>query len=191
MQTKGIMLVILSALLPLQLNAQDDRHAVGLSYGFQYKITDIWVGEPYNIWIDQTSAAIVEGFYYYRVARQFQTGVYIDFEAGKFDVIGLPEREAQRLGIGTVWLGHLPDKWIQFQLGGYFGFNTGFINYEGVSNRSGLDYGVVVGPAVEFRNFGLAVHHHAGFSWYPQKDAQPDEFAYANTKIKIKLYYSF
>ena len=174
-----------------EAKSQDKKHVIGVSYGFQYKITDIWVGDPYNIWIDQTSSSIIEGFYYYKVAKQFQTGVYIDFESGKFDVFGLPEQEAQRLGIGTIWMGHFPDKWIQLQLGGYFGFNTGFINYEDISSRSGIDYGIIVGPAIEYDNFGLAIHHHSGFSWYPKKDAQPDEFSYANTKIKIKVYYTF
>jgi hypothetical protein len=193
MKTKYSFLCTIVFLLMIFIEAksQDSKHVVGLSYGFQYRITDIWVGYPYNLWIDQTSSSIIEGFYYYKVSKQFQTGVYIDFETGKFDVFSLPEQEAQRLGIGTIWMGHLPDKWIQFQLGGYFGFNTGFINYEGISNRSGIDYGIMVGPAVEFRNFGLAVHHHSGFSWYPKKDAQPDEFGYANTKIKIKLYFTF
>jgi hypothetical protein len=184
-------MLVFMILLFMDANSQDKKHVVGLSYGFQYKIADIWVGDPYNLWIDQTSSFIIEGFYHYKVARQFRTGIFIDYETGKFDVLGLPEQEAQRLGIGTVWLGHLPDKWIQFQLGGYFGFNTGFIDYEDIKNRSGIDYGIIVGPAVEYRNFGLAVHHHSGFAWYPKKDAQPDEFSYANTKIKIKLYYTF
>jgi hypothetical protein len=193
MKTKNLFLCLIVILLMnfIEANTQDSRHVVGLSYGFQYRITDIWVGDPYNLWIDQTASSIIEGFYYYKLAKQLQAGFFLDFEAGKFDVFGLPEQEAQRLGIGTIFLGHFPDKWIQFQAGGYFGFNTGFINYEGISNRSGIDYGVMVGPAVEFQNFGVAVHHHAGFSWYPKKDAQPDEFAYANTKIKIKLYYTF
>ena len=174
-----------------EAKSQDSKHIIGISYGFQYINGDIWVGDPYNIWIDQTSSSILEGFYYYKLAKHFQTGFYCDFETGKFDVFSLPEQEAQRLGIGTIWLGHFPDRWIQLQLGGYFGFNTGFINYEDISNRSGIDYGIMVGPAVEYRNFGLAVHHHSGFAWYPKKDAQPDEFGYANTKIKIKLYYTF
>ena len=170
--------------------SQEKKHVAGISYGFQYQITDIWVGDPYNLWIDQTSATIFEGFYYYKLSNLFQAGAYCDFEIGKFDVIGLPEQEAKRLGIGTIWLGHYPDNSIQFQLGGYFGFNTGFIDYEDIENRSGIDYGIIVGPAFEYNNFGLAVHHHSGFSWYP-KDAEPDEFSYANTKIKIKLYYNF
>ena len=74
---------------------------------------------------------------------------------------------------------------------GYFGFNTGFIDYEDISNRSGIDYGIIVGPAIEYGNFGFAIHHHTGFAWYPDKDAEPDEFSYANSKIKIKLYYKF
>ena len=193
MKTKHFFLYTLAFLILFftQAKSQDRKHVIGISYGFQYRNGDIWVGDPYNLWIDQTSSSIIEGFYYYKLAKQFQIGLYSDFETGKFDVFGLPEQEAQRLGIGTIWLGHFPDKWIQFQLGGYFGFNTGFIDYEDISNRSGIDYGIMVGPAVEYHNFGMAVHHHSGFSWYPKKDAQPDEFSYANTKIKIKLYYTF
>lgn len=176
--------------LCLTVNAQEKRYIAGISYGFQYKITDIWVGDPYNIWIDQTSSSIVEGFVYRRLSDLFQAGLYCDYEWGKFDVIGLPEQTAERLGLGTLWLGHYPDKWIQFQLGGYVGYNRVFVDYEDVDDRSGMDYGIVVGPAVEYRNFGIAIHHHAGFAWYP-KDANPDEFTYNNTKFKVKLYYIF
>ncbi|MBE9509755.1 MAG: hypothetical protein IMY71_02665 [Bacteroidetes bacterium] len=133
----------------------------------------------------------IEGFYYYKLSNLFQAGAYCDFEIGKFDVFGLPEQEAKRFGIGTIWLGHYPDKFIQFQLGGYFGYNTGFIDYEDISNRGGIDYGIIVGPAFEYNNFGLAIHQHSGFAWYPDKNAEPDEFTYANTKIKIKLYLKF
>ena len=191
MKTK-IFFIFLTLLLifPNAAISQEKKHVAGISYGFQYQITDIWVGDSYNLWIDQTSATIFEGFYYYKLSSLFQAGIYCDYEMGKFDVFGLPEQEAKRLGIGTIWLGHYPDNSIQFQLGGYFGFNTAFINYEDVDDRSGIDYGIIVGPAFEYNDFGIAVHHHSGFSWYP-KDAEPDEFSYANTKIKIKLYYNF
>lgn len=192
MNTKHFfLLIVLLAIFFTEAKSQDKKHIAGISYGFQYKISDIWVGDPYNFWIDQTSSIIFEGFYYYKLSSLFQAGFYCDFEKGKFDVIGLSEQEAKRLGIGTIWLGHYPDKWIQFQLGGYFGFNTGFIDYEDVSNRSGIDYGIIVGPAIEYGNFGFAIHHHTGFSWYPDKNAEPDEFSYANSKIKVKLYYKF
>ena len=192
MKTKVYLLVFaMLTLFLINVQAQDNKHIVGISYGFQYKTTDIWVGSPHNIWIDQTSSKIVEGFYYYELSKLFQVGAYCDFEYGNFDVFGLPEQKAQRLGLGTLWLGHYPDKWIQFQLGGYFGYNIGLVDYENVDNRSGIDYGIIVGPAVEYNNFGLAVHHHTGFAWYPDKNAKPDEFSYANSKIKIKFYYEF
>ena len=55
---------------------QDRKHITGLSYGFQYKTSDIWVGDSYNIWIDQVSSSIIEGFYYYKLAKHFQVGIY-------------------------------------------------------------------------------------------------------------------
>jgi len=183
--------LVLAVIFAAKTDAQDKNNIVGLSYGFQYKAGDIWVGDPYNFWIDQTSSVIVEGFYYRKLSSLFQAGFYCDFEKGEFDIIGLPVQEAKRLGIGTIWLGHYPDKFIQFQAGGYFGYNTGFIDYESVANRGGIDYGIMVGPAIEYGDFGLAIHHHSGFAWYPKKDTEPDEFSYANTKIKIKLNYKF
>jgi hypothetical protein len=54
--------------------SQEQKHVIGLSYGFQYKDGDIWVGDPYNLWIDQTASSIIEGFYYYRLSPLFQTG---------------------------------------------------------------------------------------------------------------------
>ncbi len=171
--------------------SQEQKHVIGLSYGFQYKDGDIWVGDPYNLWIDQTASSIIEGFYYYRLSPLFQTGFYFDYEAGQFDIIIDQNHEAKRIGFGTLWLGHYPDKFIQLQLGGYFGYNTAFPEYDDFKNSGGIDYGIIAGPAIEYKNFGLAVHHHSGFSWYPRKNDEPDEFSYANSKIKIKLYYKF
>lgn len=191
MKAKQFLLIMLVLLVGVNDTiAQAKKHIAGISYGFQYKNGDIWVGDPYNLWIDQTSSVIIEGYYYHKLSSLFQAGVYGEFETGNFDVIGLPEQKAKRFGIGTIWLGHYPDRQIQFQAGGFFGFNAGFIDYGEIDYRNGIDYGIVVGPAIEFENFGLAVHHHSGFSWYP-KDAEPDEFSYANTKIKIKVYYKF
>lgn len=182
--------LFLSTIFSNQLISQDHKHIAGISYGFQYKDGDIWVGDPYNIWIDQTSSTMIEVFYLRELSTLFQAGGYIDFETGTFDVIGLSEQKAKRIGIGLKWLGHYPDTPLQFQAGGYVGYNTAIPEYEDVDNRSGIDYAIIAGPAYEYGNFGLAIHHISGFAWYP-KDAEPDEFGYANSKIKIKLYYKF
>lgn len=190
MKTKTILILLFFMIIANVSYSQEQKHIVGLSYGFQYKDGDIWVGNPYNLWIDQTGSSIIEGFYYYRLSPLFQTGFYCDFEAGNFDVIGLPVQEAKRIGFGALWLGHYPDKAIQLQLGGYFGYNTAFVDYDDVGSRGGIDYGIIAGPAIEYKNFGLAIHHHSGFAWYPY-DGEPDEFSYANSKLKIKFYYKF
>jgi hypothetical protein len=185
-----IQFLLLTAIFSNPGMSQDQKHTAGISYGFQYKVTDIWVGDPYNIWIDQTSSSIFDAFYLYKLSSLFQVGGFMDFETGNFEIIGLSDQKASRIGFGPIWLGHYPDKFIQFQMGGYFGFNVAMPDYEDVGNRSGIDYGIIVGPALEYEQFGLAVHHISGYSWYP-KDAEPDEFGYANTKIKVKLYYKF
>jgi hypothetical protein len=190
MKTKTVLLLLFLTIITNVSFSQDQKHIAGLSYGFQYKDGDIWVGDPYNLWVDQTGSSIIEGFYYYRLSPLFHVGFYCDFETGKFDVIGLPVQEAKRIGFGPIWMGHFPDKAIQLQLGGYFGFNTAFVEYDDFGNRRGIDYGIIVGPAFEYKNFGLAIHHHSGFAWYPY-DGEPDEFSYANSKIKIKFYYKF
>jgi hypothetical protein len=190
LKTRIISILLLLTLISGTSLSQEQKHIIGFSYGFQYKDGDIWIGDPFDLWIDQTSSTIFEGFYYYRLSSLFQAGFYCDYEAGKFDVTGISEQLARRIGFGTIWLGHYPDKLIQFQLGGYFGYNTASIDYDDFGNRGGIDYGIIAGPAIEYRNLGIAIHHHSGFSWYP-KDAEPDEFSYANSKIKIKLYYKF
>jgi hypothetical protein len=192
MQTRRLLLLIIYILsISVPAVPQAKKYVIGLSYGFQYQIEDIWVGDPYNIWIDQTSSSIIEGFVYYKLSPLFQTGLYCDFESGLFDLIYLPEQKATRLGFGTLWLGHYPDKKIQFQLGGYFGYNTAFPDYDDIGSRGGIDYGIIAGPAFEYHDFGIAVHIHSGFSWYPKKEGNPDEFSYANSKLKIKIYYNF
>ncbi|HEX2970671.1 MAG TPA: hypothetical protein VHO46_16355 [Bacteroidales bacterium] len=55
-----------------------------------------------------------------------EAGAYMDFETGKFDVYGLDEQSATRIGIGTIWIGHYPDKMLRLNLCGYFGYNTAF-----------------------------------------------------------------
>ena len=84
MKTNHIILctsVFLLMVFP-EAKSQDNKHIIGISYGFQYINGDIWVGDPYNIWIDQTSSSIIEGFYYYKLAKHIQTGFYCDFETG-------------------------------------------------------------------------------------------------------------
>jgi len=192
MKSVKFFLSVILILLFLSVNAQNDKkHIVGITYGFEYMDEDIWVGDPYNAWIKQTSSNIVEMFYYYKLSQLFHIGTYIDFENMKFDAYSSSKQISKRLGIGALWLGHYPNKNIQFQLGGFSGYSYGIIKNEDVKNRSGVEYGIIAGPAIEYNDFGIAVHFYAGFSWYPSKNLIPDEFGYSNSKIKIKVYYHF
>ncbi len=190
MKNKQMLIVLLSIIsISSVLKSQNGDYAVGLSYGFQDReLVDIWVGEPYNIWIDQISSNIFTGFCRYRVSPHFELGLFTEFETGKFDVIFLSEQKATRLGIGTTWLGKYPAEMIHFQLGGYFEYNVVSPENDNYDRETGIGYGIIVGPAVEYKNYGVAIHYHAGFSYYPT-DGEPDEYSYANTKIKIKFYY--
>lgn len=169
--------------------SQNSKYAVGVSYGFQDReIVDIWVGDPYNIWIDQTSSSIFGLLARYRVSPHFELGLYTEFEKGVFDVIYLGEEKATKLGFGTSWIGKYPASQLHFQLGGFMSYNIVFPETERVDNETGIDYGIIVGPAYEYDKYGVALHFHAGHAWYPT-DGEPDEFGYANSKVKLKLYY--
>ena len=169
--------------------SQNAKYAVGVTYGFQDReVEDIWISNPYNIWIDQTSSNIFGLFCRYRVSSNFELGIYTEYEKGEFDVIGLSWDKATRWGLGTTWIGKYPATMVHFQLGGYFSFNILSTDYEDFDTETGIDYGIIVGPAIEYQNYGAAIHFHTGFSYYPS-DNEPDEYSYANSKIKIKLYY--
>ena len=182
-----IIIVILSNTFTFSQNSQ---YAIGAYYGFQDReIVDIWVGDPYNIWIDQTSSSIFGLLARYRVSPHFELGLYTEFEKGVFDVIGLSEQSATKLGFGTSWIGKYPATPLHFQLGGFMSFNIVYPEYDDIDSETGIDYGIIVGPAFEYQNYGAAIHFHTGFAYYPRGDEYPDEFSYANSKIKLKLYY--
>ena len=183
-----VLIMIILTLSSIALS-QDSKYAIGISYGFQDReVEDIWVGDPYNIWIDQTSSNIFGLLVRYRVSPHFELGLFTEFESGKIDVIYLGEEKATKLGFGTTWIGKYPATMVHFQLGGFMSYNIVFPEYERVDNETGIDYGIIVGPAIEYQNYGLSIHFHAGHAWYPT-DSEPDEFGYANSKIKLKLYY--
>jgi hypothetical protein len=53
---------------------------------------------------------------------------------------------------------------------------------------SGIDYGIIIGPAYEKNNFGVAVHLQTGFGYYLSSGA-PDEVDFSIPRFVLKVYY--
>ena len=74
------------------------------------------------------------------------------------------------------------------QLGGYIGY--GLVKANNWDNLTGIDLGVIMGPAYEKGRMGVAAHMHVGHAWY-KSSGTPQGVMLYTPKILLKVYYKF
>jgi hypothetical protein len=185
---KRILTFIAASLLTLPFvysQEKEYKSTFGIGGGFSPART-VWIGDPVNLWAHLDGSPIFHVFYSYQIMKPVRIGPYLEFETAKFENTS---DKANRFNIGFNWLTMYPLKPLHFQFGGYMGY--GFVKAD-VWDQSlnGIDYGIMVGPAYEKDNFGIALHLQSGFAYYISSGV-PDEASYSKERLLIKLYYKF
>jgi hypothetical protein len=187
MITKKGIICLLCFMLTLNLYCQEkqNKSIVGIGAGF-CPARVIWIGNPVNEWLDINLSPVLQVFYEYQVLTSVRLGSYLEYENATFT--NASDR-ASRYNIGVNWIAQYPNKPFHAQLGGYFGYGLVKAN---IWNQSlaGIDYGIMVGPAYEKNNFGVALHIQTGFAYYVSSGS-PDEASYSKERVLLKVYFKF
>ena len=177
---------LFSVMLPLCLfsQGQEQKNIVGFGIGY-VPSREAYVDAPPYIWLKINASPVFEVFY----SRQFQEGrlgSYAEFQSA---TLTAADANVSRYNIGLNWISQYPKTSLQVELGGYFGY--GFLKADGWDQSLyGTDYGIIVGPAYEKDNFGIALHAQFGFGYYTSSGV-PDEVDFSMPRYILKVYYKF
>jgi hypothetical protein len=183
---KGI-LIILSLMLTISLFSQqkEQKNIIGAGAGF-CPDKNVWIGNPINLWMGINASPVFQVYYARQVLQALRLGSYFEYENATFKS---SNNKASRYVLGLNWIAQYPNKPFHIQLGGYFGY--GFVKADmWDQSLSGIEYGMIVGPAYEKNNFGVALHLPTGFSYYTSSGI-PDEVSYSKGIYLLKFYYKF
>jgi hypothetical protein len=187
---KMIILSVLCFLTTTSLFSQDrPKNIIGVSAGIVPGIMDFYFDMPFNFWPKRELSPIYQVFYARQVLEFFRIGAYLELEKAKFSGTsdGLTHSFG-RTNIGLNWLGQYPKTAFHLQLGGYFGY--GYLKADNWNNPKGIDLGVIMGPAYEKNNIGVAVHMHGGHAWY-KSSGTPQGVMIYTPKVLFKVYRKF
>jgi len=185
MKAKKSILCLFCLTLTVTLFAQEqDRKNI---FGFGVGISpakQAWIGNPANFWADLNSGTIFHIFYQRQVLEAVRLGSYFEYESTGFTS---SNDKVSRYNVGVNWIAQYPKTDLHLQLGGYFGYGTlAAENWD--QSVSGIDYGIIIGPAYEKNHFGVAVHLQTGFGYYLSSGA-PDEVDFSIPRFVLKVYY--
>ena len=187
MNRKIVIISLLCFTLTLNLLSQvsEQKNIIGFGAGY-CPARVVWIGNPVNLWTDIDASPVLQIFYARQVLHSVRLGSYFEYENATFKSTS---EKASRYNLGLNWLAQYPDAPFNLQLGGYFGY--GIVKAD-IWNQSlsGIDYGIMIGPAYEKNNFGIALHLQSGYSYYTSSGT-PDEVSYSKARLLLKVYYKF
>jgi hypothetical protein len=171
--------------LNLFLLGQEHKNIVGIGAGISPAYDNsVWIGDPMNVWATKKASPVFQLFYARQMLEAVRLGSYFEYENAKFEST---DDKASRYNIGLNWLAQYPNTAFHAQLGGYVGY--GFITVsEWDQPLKGTDIGIMIGPAFEKDNFGIALHIQYGKAYYTSSGS-PEEVGLAIPKILLKVYY--
>jgi hypothetical protein len=179
--------IIIMLNLIVQVQGQEKKNIVGIGVGNcpTYE-SAVWIGNPINLWLTKNSSPVFQLFYARQVLEAVRFGSYFEYENAS---LGLTNIKASRFNVGLNWLAQYPKTAFHAQLGGYVGY--GYVTSpDWDQSLWGSDIGIMVGPAYEKNNIGIALHLQYGKAYYTSSGA-PDEVGLAIPKILLKVYYKF
>ncbi len=173
-----------------ELSAQ--RHlnnTIGISKGITPGMSDLYIGEPFDIWPSRKTGPVYHLFYSFQFSESLRAGPYYEYEQARFSennstgIYGF-----DRYNIGINWLGQFLKGSIHLQIGGYLGY--GFLKAQNWARLTGFDLGLIAGPAYEFKSYGAAIHIETGHARY-KSDGEPSGVLLYTPRILLKAYYRF
>jgi hypothetical protein len=187
MEKKYRIICLFSLIVTLNLFVQGQEHKniVGVGAGISPTYNHaVWIGDPMNVWVTKNISPVFQLFYARQVLESIRLGSYFEYENATFESIN---DKASRYNVGLNWLAQFPNTTFHAQLGGYIGY--GFVSVsDWDQSLSGSDIGIMIGPAFEKNNFGVALHLQYGKAYYTSSGT-PDEVGLAIPKILLKVYY--
>jgi hypothetical protein len=187
MNKKNEILCLLSIMLTssLFLQGQEHKNIVGIGAGIS-PASDyaVWIGDPMNVWVTKKTSPVFQLFYARQVLEVVRLGSYFEYENATFESTN---DKASRYNFGLNWLARYPNTAFHAQLGGYVGYGL-ITSSDWDQPLSGSDIGIMIGPAYEKDNFGIALHLQYGKAYYTSS-GEPDEVGLAIPKFLLKVYY--
>ena len=186
---KGI-LCLLCLMLTLNLFAQgqEQKNIIGFGAGISPRYDySVWIGDPVNIWATKNSSSVFQFFYARQVLEAVRLGGYFEYESATFTAYSSYDSKASRYNIGANWLAQYPNSDFHIQLGGYIGYGS-IKASDWDQSVYGTDIGIMVGPAYEKGNYGIALHVQYGKGYYTSSGT-PTEVGFAVPRYLLKVYY--
>ena len=177
-------------------NHMEYPNLVGGALGLVVPVTDgsAYLGYPVDSWGDRDTTWSVGAFYFRKLTPAFRVGALLEMESV---TVKLDEGQAsgRRMAVGVSWLGHYPDGPLSMELGGVA--YLGLLKPSAVSPASsthwdtlkGLEYGIVIGPALEIDHLYFAIHWEPLHSWYSANT--PSDVTLTDPRIRLKVGYAF
>ena len=177
----------LIVLFNLFVQGQEQKNIVGIGVGispaYEYAV---WIGHPMNVWVTKNASPIFQLFYAHQMLESVRLGSYFEYENATFESTN---DKASRYNFGLNWLARYPNTAFHAQLGGYIGYGL-ITSSDWDQPLAGSDIGIMIGPAYEKDNFGIALNLQYGKAYYTSSET-PDEVGLAIPKILLKGYYKF
>ncbi len=172
------------------LKAQEGKHTFGLSYNVEKDESSIYLNEPNNVWAELQPSLGMQLFYYYNLNTYMKFGSYLEMTKAKIETYRTSNYDASRWNFGVQCLGKYPDWYVFIQGGAYV--SAAIANSDQWDDSfSGLDYGIILGPAAEYKGFGIALHVHAGYSILNSYGSEPVKMWLHDRRLYLKLYYTY
>jgi len=187
MNKKIRILGALCIMLTLNLFAQEQKqkNIIGVGAGFSPE-REAYVNAPPYIWVGLNSSPVFQVFYARQLLEAVRLGSYFEYQNATLKNIN---SKVSRYNVGFNWLCQYPNTSFHAQLGGYFGY--GSLKADNWDQAlSGTDYGIMIGPAYEKDNFGIALHFQCGFGYYTSSGV-PNEVDFSIPRFMLKVYYKF
>lgn len=164
------------------------KHIVGMSTGLVLGLHEhsMWLGNPMDRMMTREKDAVIGAFYQYKLTPHLRAGACLEMEFIRLHYDGIRD-QARRYGVGLQFLGRYPDKLVSIHAGGHVG--VGIVEGPNWDVAAGVDFSLLLGPAVEIGNMGLAIYFEPFVGWY--RGDLPEDIVELDPRIKFHLYYSF
>ncbi len=187
------LIILLLASICLFSQEKGNVHSVGFSTGVCLPREDgMYIDfDQYNVWPDTKLSVIYNIFYEYKLSPYFKIGYHIEYENIKSEISYPSDKElsAKRFVFGLHWIGQVPRYFIHLDLGSYVNVGSAS-SKDWDANLNGVEFGITVGPGIDFGQFGIALHLKPGFSYFFSEES-PETVLLFNQRLMIKVQYYF
>ncbi|MGD2034214.1 MAG: hypothetical protein PVF73_04100 [Bacteroidales bacterium] len=188
---KFCLAISISLLSLLNSFPQAGKHFVSLSVGygipFENSIYTDNEDPDIDIWMDPGTNIPIALIYEYGLSDLLKAGAKIEYEKVNFDSYYTGESYANRLAIGIHSLASYPRTMFHAEFGGYGNF--GILNSDEFdSSVKGIEYGIMIGPAVRTGKINIALHFQPCYGYYFLSGSdQPEDALVMYPRIAAKV----